>query len=142
MLVAHIIRDKGAEVFSVDPSMPLADACGELNRRRIGALVVCEAERVVGVISERDVVRAVAVDGPDCLNRTVGDYMTREVVFAAPSETIDILMTRMTDRRIRHLPVLDNRRLVGVVSIGDVVKRQIARAEGEAESLRSYIAAG
>lgn len=142
MLVAHIIQDKGAEVFSVDPQTPLAEACEILNRLRVGALVVCESERVVGVISERDVVRAVAAGGAESLSRPVADYMTRDVVFAAPAETIDIIMNRMTDRRIRHLPVLDDRRLVGVISIGDVVKRQIAQAEGEVESLRSYIAAG
>jgi CBS domain-containing protein len=97
---------------------------------------------VVGVLSERDVVRAVARDGAAALERPVADFMTADVVFAAPSESVAILMGRMTDRRIRHLPVLREGRLAGVISIGDVVKCQIAEATREAESLRTYITAG
>lgn len=142
MLVAEILKDKGGDVFSVAPSTTLTQACAELNTRRVGALVVCDGDRVVGVISERDVVKAVAGDGAASLLRPVSDYMTRDVVFAEPGETVAILMTRMTDRRIRHLPVLKDSRLSGVISIGDVVKCQIAEATHEAESLRTYIAAG
>jgi CBS domain-containing protein len=108
----------------------------------VGALIVCDEDRVVGVVSERDVVRAVARGGAAALERPVSDIMTAEVVFAAPSESVAILMGRMTDRRIRHLPVLREGRLAGVISIGDVVKCQIAEATQEAESLRTYIAAG
>ncbi|MDO9076066.1 MAG: CBS domain-containing protein, partial [Brevundimonas sp.] len=96
--------------------------------------------KVVGVLSERDVVRAVSSDGAAALSRPVSAYMTTEVIFAAPGETVAILMGRMTDRRIRHLPVLRDGRLSGVISIGDVVKCQIAEATREAESLRTYIA--
>jgi CBS domain-containing protein len=104
--------------------------------------MVCDGETVVGVISERDLVTAIAADGAACLSRSVSDYMTRDVIFAEPGETVAILMGRMTDRRIRHLPVQRDGRLVGVISIGDVVKCQIAEATREAESLRTYIAAG
>ena len=142
MLVAEILKSKGGDVFSVAPDITLSDACAELDKRRVGALIVCDGERVVGVISERDVVKAVAADGPAGLGRPVSAYMTRDVVFAEPGETVAILMGRMTDRRIRHLPVLKDNRLSGVISIGDVVKCQIAEATHEAESLRTYIAAG
>ena len=142
MLVAEILKTKGGEVFSIAPDVTLAAACGYLDGRRVGALMVCDGDRVVGVISERDVVRAIAADGAAGLPRPVSHYMTRDVIFAEPGETVAILMSRMTDRRIRHLPVMKEDRLVGVISIGDVVKCQIADANREAESLRTYIAAG
>jgi CBS domain-containing protein len=142
MLVAEILKDKGDAVFSIRPDTQLAEACGELDRLKVGALIVCDADRVVGVLSERDVVRAVAQGGAGALDKPVSDYMTADVVFAEPGETVAILMGRMTDRRIRHLPVLRDARLAGVISIGDVVKCQIAEATQEAESLRTYIAAG
>ena len=142
MLVAEILKDKGDAVYAIAPGLSLAEACGELERRRVGALIVCQDDRVVGVLSERDVVRAIAREGVGGLTRPVSDFMTGDVVFAAPAETVSILMERMTDRRIRHLPVLTEGRLAGVISIGDVVKCQIAEATHEAESLRTYIAAG
>lgn len=142
MLVSEILKDKGGEVFTVAPDLTLSEACNELDRRRIGALVVCDGDKVVGVISERDVTRAVGRDGADGLGRPISHYMTREVIFADPSETVAVLMARMTDRRVRHLPVLREQQLAGVVSIGDLVKHQIAEARREAESLRTYIAAG
>lgn len=142
MLVTEILKQKGGAVFSVAPTDSLAAACAQLNERRVGALVVCESDKVVGVISERDVVRAVALGGAGALDRPVSDHMTPEVVFADPSETVGDLMARMTDRRIRHLPILADGRLTGVISIGDVVKCQIDEATREAESLRTYIAAG
>lgn len=142
MLVAEILKDKGDAVYSIAPDLTLAEACGELDRLRVGALMVCDTDRVVGVLSERDVVRAVAADGQGALERPVSAFMTSEVVFAAPAESVAVLMSRMTDRRIRHLPVLREGRLAGVISIGDVVKCQIAEATHEAESLRTYIAAG
>ncbi|MBI2262619.1 MAG: CBS domain-containing protein [Caulobacterales bacterium] len=142
MLVAEILKDKGDAVYHIRPDARLGDACGELDRLGVGALIVCDEDRVVGVVSERDVVRAVAREGAAALDRPVSDIMTADVVFAAPSESVAILMGRMTDRRIRHLPVLREGRLAGVISIGDVVKCQIAEATYEAESLRTYIAAG
>lgn len=142
MLVAEILKSKGGEVFSIAPGTTVAQACAELDSRRVGALIVCDADRVAGVISERDVVRAVARDGAGALDRPVADYMTKDVIFAEPGETVAVLMGRMTDRRIRHLPVLKDSRLAGVISIGDVVKCQIAEATQEAEQLRTYIAAG
>ena len=140
MLVAEILKDKGDAVYAIRPDLPLGEACGELDRLRVGALMVCDNDKVVGVLSERDVVKAVARDGQPALARPVSAYMTSEVIFAAPGETVAVLMGRRTDRRIRHLPVLRDGRLAGVISIGDVVKCQIAEATQEAESLRTYIA--
>ena len=142
MLVAEILKDKGDAVFSIEPAVSVGEAAVVLANRRVGALIVCEDDRVAGVFSERDVVRAIAQDGPASLGRPVKDYMSVEVVFAQPGDTVGDLMGRMTDRRIRHLPVLRDQRLCGVVSIGDVVKCQIAEATQEADSLRTYIAAG
>lgn len=140
MFVAEILKTKGNAVFSIAPKRTVADACAALEERRVGALVVCDGDRVAGVFSERDVVRALAADGAAALNRPVADYMTAKVIFAEPKEEMSALMSRMTDRRIRHLPVLEGERLVGVISIGDVVKCQIAEHAQEADSLRSYIA--
>jgi len=142
MLVAEILKNKGPNVFSIAPTATMAEACEALRSRGVGALVVCDQDRVAGVLSERDVVGAVAVDGPSSLGRPVSHYMTSKVIFAEPGETVAILMSRMTDRRIRHLPVLSGERLVGVISIGDLVKCQIAEATQDAEAMRSYIAAG
>jgi CBS domain-containing protein len=138
MLVTEILKQKGGAVFSIAPEDPLSAACAQLDEKRVGALVVCKDDRVVGVISERDVAR----DGAAALGRPVSEHMTADVVFADPSETVGDLMARMTDRRIRHLPILADGRLAGVISIGDVVKCQIDEATREAESLRTYIAAG
>jgi CBS domain-containing protein len=140
MLVAEIIRNKGEAVYSVAPDLTLSQACQELQRRRVGALVVCDGDRVVGILSERDVVRAVADGGGEALGEPVSAHMTSRVVFAEPSESVAVLMERMTDRRIRHLPVMRESRLAGVISIGDVVKCHIEEAVRDAESLRTYIA--
>ena len=142
MLVAEILKDKGDAVFSIEPDVSVAEAARVLAARRVGALIVCEGDRVAGVFSERDAVRAIAQDGPASLGRAVTDYMSVEVVYAQPGDTMADVMARTTDRRIRHLPVLRDQRLCGVVSIGDVVKCQIAEATQEADSLRTYIAAG
>ena len=142
MFVAEILKDKGEAVFTIAPEATVAEASGLLADKGVGALIVCEGDQVVGVLSERDIVRAIARDGRESLERAVADYMTGEVVFAAPTETIDILMARMTDRRIRHLPVLREKRLAGVISIGDVVKCKIAEATNEAETLKAYIVSG
>ena len=142
MLIAEILKDKGSDVFRAAPGDTLGDTARQLDEKRIGALVICEGDRVVGILSERDLVRAVARDGQSALARPVSSYMTADVVFAEPTETVDTLMERMTDRRIRHLPVLQDKRLVGVVSIGDLVKTRIAEATFEAESMKAYIGAG
>jgi CBS domain-containing protein len=141
MLVSQILKTKGDLVFTIAPSETLADVAALLNARRVGALVVLEAEEVVGIVSERDLARAVAADGAAALSTPVSRYMTKDVLFAEPGETVDSLLARMTDRRIRHLPVVKAGRLAGLVSIGDLVKAKISEVEAEADGLKAYIAA-
>ena len=142
MLVSQILRSKGDTVFTIVPSDTIAAVAGLLHSRKVGALVVLKDERVVGIVSERDVVRALASGGAAALDKPVSSVMTKDVFFAQPGETVDSLLTRMTDRRIRHLPVCEKERLVGIVSIGDLVKAKIAEVEGEARTLKAYISAG
>ena len=141
MLVSQILRSKGDTVFTVGPLETVAAVTALLHSRRVGALVVLEAEAVVGIVSERDIVRAFAESGASALENPVSSCMTADVLFADPGETVDSLLTRMTDRRIRHLPVCKSSRLVGIVSIGDLVKSKISEVEAEADGLKAYIAA-
>lgn len=141
MLVSQILKTKGDLVFTISPEETVGAAAGLLNARRVGALVVLDDnERVVGIFSERDVVRVLAEQGARALDRPLSDAMTREVIFADPGEAVDQLLARMTDRRVRHLPVCKGGRLVGLVSIGDLVKVKIAEVEQEAQHLKEYIA--
>lgn len=144
MLVSQILRTKGDLVFTVSPDETVGAAVDLLNSRRVGAMVVLDRDdKVAGIFSERDVVRLLAEHGPSALERPVSACMTREVIFADPGETVDQLLGRMTDRRVRHLPVCKaGGRLVGIVSIGDLVKVKIAEVEEEAQHLKEYIAAG
>jgi CBS domain-containing protein len=141
MTVAEILSEKGREVATIVPERTIAEAVDELARRRIGALVVIDGRnRVAGIVSERDVVRSLASRGAALLDEPVGSIMTREVVTCRESETIDQVMGRMTRGRFRHLPVVEGGRLVGIVSIGDVVKARIEEVVHEAEDMRTYIA--
>jgi CBS domain-containing protein len=142
MLVSQILKQKGDAVFTASPTDTVAAAAALLHARRVGAMVVLDgAQEVAGIVSERDIVRIVAEKGADGLNCTVADCMTKDVVFSEPQETVDSLLGRMTDRRIRHLPVCKEGRLVGIVSIGDLVKMKIAETVAEAEGLKAYISA-
>ncbi len=143
MLVCQIIKDKGDLVFTASPNETVAVAAALLHSRRVGAMVIVDAEdTIVGILSERDVVRVVAERGGAGLAEPIAGCMTKDVVFAAPTEPVESLLERMTDRRVRHLPVVKDGRLVGIVSIGDLVKSKIADAEAEAETLKAYISAG
>jgi CBS domain-containing protein len=142
MLIAHVLRDKGAAVFTLMADVTLEAACAELHAKRVGALVVLDAEgQVYGVLSERDLVREVARLGVSALTQTVGEAMTRNVITAEPQETLDECLGRMTDRRVRHLPVVENGRLIGIISIGDLVKHRIASVEAESAAMQAYISA-
>lgn len=140
MLVSQILRAKGDAVFTVTPEDTVGQVAELLHSRRVGALVVMQGDRVAGIVSERDIVRAVAGGDERVTARPVSAYMTADVVFAGPGETVDSLLTRMTDRRIRHLPVVQDGWLVGIVSIGDLVKWKISEVEAEADGLKAYIA--
>jgi CBS domain-containing protein len=141
MLVRDILREKGREVVTIDGDATMLEAARQLARRRIGALVVGDGEgRVAGILSERDIVRVVAEDTAAALEQTVEQHMTRKVLTCSEDDTVDALMEAMTHGRFRHLPVVENERLCGIVSIGDVVKTRIAETVREAQSLREYIA--
>lgn len=142
MLVSQILKGKGDLVFTAGPGETVGAVAALLHSRKVGAMIVVDGESVVGIVSERDIVRMVAESGAAALGKPVSVCMTRDVVFAIPEETVDSLLTRMTDRRIRHLPVLRDGRLAGIVSIGDLVKHKINEVEAEADGLKAYIAAG
>lgn len=143
MLVSQILKDKGDLVFTASPQETVGAAAALLHTRRVGAMVVVDAEEaIVGILSERDIVRVIAKEGASALTRPIAGCMSADVIFAQPEETIDALLERMTDRRIRHLPVVRNGRLAGIISIGDLVKYKINEAQAEADGLKAYIAAG
>jgi CBS domain-containing protein len=143
MIVANILKTKGSHVVSVAPTDTIVEVCSILIREGIGAAVVRDAAgRVVGLLGERDIVRAVARNGEAALQFTAESVMMRDVTFCAPSDTVETVMQRMTDRRVRHLPAIERGQLMGIVSIGDVVKHRLAESELEAEALRKYIATG
>jgi CBS domain-containing protein len=143
MLISQILKTKGDTVFTVLPNDTVAQAATLLDSRRVGALVVSDDKGgVAGIISERDIVRVLARGGAGALSGPISSCMTADVIFAEPTESVDALLGRMTDRRIRHLPVCSKGKLLGIVSIGDLVKTKIAETEAEARSLKEYITAG
>ena len=143
MYVDTILRKKGDTVIAVEPDCLVSKAAQTLHEKRIGAALVRDkAGDTVGMLSERDIVRGVALNQEACLNLAVSDLMTRPVISCAPSDSIDQIMELMTERRIRHLPVMDRDELVGMISIGDVVKQRISEIEHESEALKQYISAG
>ena len=142
MTVAAILREKGAEVYTVATDATLADAVRRLAEQKIGALLALRGGEVAGVLSERDVVRCLARHGGAALTLTVSHAMSSPVVTITPQASVDQAMELMTERRFRHLPVVEDGRLVGIVSIGDLVKRRIDAAEREAAMLKDYITAG
>ena len=141
MDVETILRSKGRTVATIRPNETVGAAVEALVSGNIGALVASEdGEAVDGIISERDIVHALARHGAALLAQTVAEVMTRSVVTCDPTESVAELMAEMTNRRIRHLPVVREGRLCGIVSIGDVVKNRLDEIEYEAKSLRSFIA--
>lgn len=142
MYVHDILRHKGRDVFTVDPASTIQDLARALMTRKIGAAVVMDSDgALAGVIFERDIIECVAQHGAACLTREVRDLMTAQVITCTPDTKIDDVMGLITERRIRHVPVLEDDALVGIVSIGDVVKDRIAEVEREASQLREYITA-
>ena len=140
MILANILRPKGGDVISVAETATLREAAVRLDELKVGAMVILgEAGSVIGVFSERDLARAIARKGAEAMTMSVSECMTRKVVTAHPMDTVDQAMNAMTDRRIRHLPVVEGDKLLGVVSIGDLVKMRIAEAYAEVDAIRSYI---
>lgn len=141
MVIAGILKNKGGVVLSVSPHAPVTDVVQTLASNKIGAvLVVSGTGELMGILSERDIVRSLAENGAATLDRTAADLMTGDVTTATPQTSVAEAMELMTAGRFRHVPVLDDGRLVGLVSIGDVVKAKIAGAEEEVDSLRAYVA--
>ena len=133
-------RDLGGDVISIEPTANLAAAARLLAAHRIGAVVIRGAGgRLAGILSERDIVRAVAESDAAALGQPVGQVMTREVVTCGPNDSVASLMERMTVGKFRHMPVVDNGQMVGLVSIGDVVKQRVGEIEQESEAMRDYI---
>ncbi len=142
MIVEQILNDKGREVVTLKADHTLKEAAQLLDDRKIGAVVTLGANNeIIGVLSERDIVRQVARQGAAALDMPVGSAMSRAVVTVHAETPIDEALQTMTDRRIRHLPVVHNDRLTGVISIGDLVKWKIAEAEAEAQAMKSYLSA-
>jgi CBS domain-containing protein len=143
MNVETILRNKGRRVSTIRSDATIADAVEMLRMNGIGALVVSDdGEGVDGILSERDIVFALADDGAALLSQPVSEVMSRAVVTCQPHDSVAELMAEMTNRRIRHFPVVEDGRLCGIVSIGDVVKNRLDEIEFEASSLRSFIAGG
>jgi CBS domain-containing protein len=141
MTVEHILQSKGRNVISIEPQRTLADAARLLSERRIGAVVVCEpGHPVLGILSERDIVRAVAARGAQALEEPVSGQMTREVVTCTGHSAINELMEIMTRGKFRHVPVVEQGKLGGIVSIGDIVNHRLAEVEAETAAMREYIA--
>lgn len=140
MTVQRILSEKSSGIVTISPTASLAEAAQLLADRRIGALVVTGAgDRVVGIVSERDIVRILASRGAAGFGMSLTDVMTRKVVTCEPSTTVSSLMEQMTAGKFRHIPVVDGETLVGIVSIGDVVKLRLQEMEREQMALRDYI---
>lgn len=139
MTIAAILSTKGADVVSIAADRPVREAVALLATRRIGCVPVMEDDRVAGVFSERDVIYALEREGAGALDRPVSTLMTAPAITVAPGDAVIAALSLMTQRRIRHLPVVEDGALIGFVSIGDLVKFRIDRIEQEADALRSYI---
>lgn len=139
MTIAAILGGKGSDVISIAPSHSVAEAVQMLAARRIGAMPVIDGDAVLGIFSERDVIYSLEREGAATLDRRVSEVMTSPAITVNPDESILGALALMTRRRVRHLPVIEGGRCIGLVSIGDLVKFRIDRIESEAEAMRSYI---
>jgi CBS domain-containing protein len=140
MTVAAILKHKGTDVASVSPHDTVEQVARDLSGRRIGAVVVMDtARQLLGIVSERDIVRTIATHGAAALQMTAAQLMTRALKTATPSTSVAEATALMTTGRFRHLPVLEHERLVGIVSIGDVVKARMTQQEQEVDSLKAYV---
>lgn len=138
-LVSEILSRKGAAVYTIRPDSTIHDAVMMLVDKKVGSLVVMDGEEVAGIITERDILNENAHRFKQIDETPVRDVMTREVVFGRPDETVDEVMRVMTERRVRHLPILEKKRLIGMISIGDVVKTQFHAVSDENTHLHNYI---
>ena len=142
MRIADVLRNKGSDVATIAPETTVMDLIAGLAEQNIGAMVVIGPDGLAGIVSERDVVRKLHERGADLLQQPVSEIMTTLVATCAPSDSLDSLSVLMTKNRVRHIPVLENGRLAGIVSIGDVVKRRMEELEAEQQQLQAYITRG
>ena len=140
--VAEIIKLKGNGVFTISPNITVFEALKILAEKNIGALVVTEQDKVVGIFSERDYARKIILKGKSSIDTTVSELMTTDVLYVAPSDSIDECMALMSENHIRHLPVIGDEKLVAVISIGDVVKHIIKHQKFQIRELEKYIKGG
>jgi len=140
MLVSDILKAKGTTVVTAPPTLAVTDAISILSEKRIGSILIMEGGAIAGILSERDVVRALARRGPACLSGPVSGLMTAKVVTCAPQQSIADVMKIMTEGRFRHVPVVAEGRLAGMVSIGDVVKFRLEETEEEVRQMTAYVA--
>jgi CBS domain-containing protein len=142
MRIADVLRNKGASVATITPETSVSGLLNELSVHNIGAMVVVSPDGLVGIVSERDVVRGLHERGADILRRPVAEIMTTMVATCGLNDSVDSLTALMTTNRVRHVPVVENGRLVGIVSIGDVVKNRMEELETEQRQLHAYITQG
>ena len=142
MKISDILRHKGSSVVTIGPGDPVTDLLARLAEHNIGAVVVVDRDAVVGIVSERDVVRRLNTDGSDVLSRSVSEVMTSSVVSCSPGDSVDSIGAAMTELRVRHMPVLNGGRLAGIVTIGDVVAGRIRQLEQDRVQLEGYITHG
>ncbi len=142
MRIADVLKNKGAGVLTIAPDTLVSDLLSGLVTRNVGAMVVVGPNGLVGIVSERDVVRMLHEYGAGALNRPVADIMTSAVVTCSPDDSVDSLSGLMTTHRVRHVPVVENGQLAGIVSIGDVVKTRMEALQAEREQLEAYITQG
>jgi len=139
MNVSQILEGKSTDIIALEVGSTIMDVAKLLGERRIGAIPVLSGGQLAGIISERDIMRGLAIRGGAVLTDTIESLMTKSVFTCTPNDSVQHLMSMMTERRIRHIPVLDNDKLVGMISIGDVVKERMDEAEKEADALKEYI---
>jgi CBS domain-containing protein len=142
MRIADVLKTKGAAVSTITPDMTISELLATLVARNVGAMVVVSSAGLAGIVSERDVVRKLHEHGAGLLDLPVSDIMTTRVITCAPADSVDSLSGLMTTNRVRHVPVMDDGRLVGIVSIGDVVKTRMEELQAQHEQLEAYITQG
>ncbi len=142
MRIADVLKNKGAAVSTITPDMIVSELLSSLVARNVGAMVVVSSAGLVGIVSERDVVRKLHEHGADMLDRPISEIMTTRVITCTPSDSVDSLSGLMTTNRVRHVPVVEDGQLVGIVSIGDVVKTRMEELQAQHEQLEAYITQG
>jgi CBS domain-containing protein len=142
MRIADVLRNKGSAVATISPDTTVTELLAGMAQHNIGAMIVMGSDGLLGIVSERDVVRRLNERGADLLKLPVSEIMTTVVVTCAPGDAVDSLTALMTENRVRHVPVIDNGQLAGIVSIGDVVKTRMDELKSEREQLQTYITQG